>query len=290
MNRIVLWYSFVCCLVVATTALAQEDVLRPHGRAGGDDGTSSFRTRTSKTPVAVGIDAGINYSFFSQDLSATGQPEDIQKIFESGTGIAPFVNAYLDIGISRSVGIQLKIGYDAKKFGNDGTNTENCSIYQRDEFGNIIGFTDTLATVDNEYTVSPSFVALGVLARIDFAKNFVGTIGPIVHFSAGKPVEKITRTIQSPDSCYFNFRTPEQSRTLHAEGDVENSVSPRFGMELGVGYKIPLAPSVALVPKVGFQFFFSKAFKDGVLESGGTSDVNTQLHSVQFSIGLLFGL
>lgn len=276
MNRIVLWYVLTCCgLFAVTTALAQENILQPHG-----DGMS--RRSSSKTPIAIGIDAGINYSFFSQSISAEVlQALPALKVFESGSGIAPLVQAYVDIGIHRSVGIQLKIGYDAKKFGNEETNTQDCEV---------LGGSSTIATINNEYTTSPAFIALGVLARIDLTERFVGTIGPIVHFASGKPLQKVTRTIQSPDNCYFNIGTPEQSRSIHAEGEIESTTSPRFGMELGLGYKIPLTPSITLVPKAGFQFFFSKAFDEKQSEDGQTSAANARLHSAQFSIGLLFGL
>lgn len=279
--------SLACCLALTSGAYAQEDVLRPGTiREGSLSSPSAGRSSSSsRMPIALGVDLGVNYNIFSQNVDYMGT-STAYKVFESGAGFSPFFDIYLDMGIAQSLGVQLKLSYDMKNFSHDMNNEETCFV--QDEIG-VVG--DTTAVVENNWDVtSVSYAGIAALLRINITDSFIATIGPTVHFAISEPESELTRTVLSPDSCYFNFGLPTQSKQISSKDTLDNGVSARVGIDVALGYKIPIARSIDLVPKVGFQYFFSNFTEEVELPSGQMSEGNTKLHSLQLSIGVLFGL
>ncbi len=271
--------GLACCLVFTSGAYAQEDVLRPGTTGGGASSSSSGRSSSSsRTPISIGVDLGVNYNMFSQNTDYLGAIT-YREVFESGSGFSPFFDAYLDVGLSRSIGVQLKLSYDMKNFSNSVENDELCP----DPLGG-----SEMVTVDNDWDVtSVSYVGIAALLRVNITENFIATIGPTVHFAAGDPQNEIQRTILTPGTCLF---TSTQSKEVAVTDTIDNALSTRVGLDMALGYKIPLTSSIDLLPKVGFQYFFSKFTEEEELPSGDMTDASTKLHSLQLSIGVLFGL
>ncbi len=284
--------SVITFLLLATISFAQEDVLRPH--------------RTTPLPsgpsVMLGIEAGMNFSFFSQNLQwfydLTDWPQNDPRLnaTESATGITPFFSLLFDIGFSRSFGLQFKAGYDIKNVSNTETGPIPCTLF--DEYGNPIG--DTTATVQSSAKSSLSYLHLTPMVRFNPVPDFSIALGPTVHIPVGSPTFERTDTIVSNEGCLFGDPvTGTRKITFQSELDTL-VISPRLGIELNLGYRIAIAPQLWLVPSLQFQFFLSNVTKeerDQVITDvyGNTllvseTDYRNKLHSLRFALQLLFGL
>jgi len=279
-------------LLFATISFAQEDVLRPH----------RIIPLPAGPPIAIGIEAGMNFSFFSQNLQwfydITDWPSNDPRLnaVESATGITPFFSLLLDIGLSRSFGLQFKAGYDIKNISNTETGPIPCTLF--DEYGNPIG--DTTATVQSSAKSSLSYLHLTPMVRFNPIPDFSIVLGPTLHIPVGSPTFEQTDTIVSNEGCLFGDPvTGTRSVTSRSELDTL-VISPRFGIELDLGYRITIAPQLWLVPSLQFQFFLSNVTKEernqvitdiyGNMHLVPETDYRNKLHSLRFAVQLLVGL
>ncbi len=280
----------LCSATFAT--FAQEDVLRPH----------RLTPIRSHTPIALGLEAGMNFSFFSQNLQwfydATGYPSNDPRfaVAESATGFTPFFSALLDIGFSPSIGLRFKMGYDSKNTSNTETGPVACILY--DPYGNP--YADTTATVESQMKLRFAYLHITPLVRWNLTPSFHLTLGPTLHFPIGTPQFERTDTILSDEGCLFGDPITG-TRIVTYQTDLDTlSISPRIGIEMGFEYAIPIARQVWLLPALQFQFFFSNVTKEeenlqfvdanGYLVTIQKSDYRNKLHSLRLALTLLFGL
>jgi hypothetical protein len=162
-------------LLLPVVASAQEDVLRPRIPSG------------LFTPVTIGIEGGLNYNFFGQDLvfSPTASPESPLNVFESGTGISPYAALVIDLPLNSWLALQVKGTFDAKRFGNKESGKADCP-------GPVIS---TIVDVETDYEVTANYAGVGLGLRIDASPDVFVTVGPIVHFRVGDAIHDRTETI-----------------------------------------------------------------------------------------------
>lgn len=283
-------------LVTGATYAQDEDVLRPHG--GGKMGGRSSNASSSSTPIMLGIEAGINYNMFSQTMNGL-VPDSRFAVLGSGTGISPFVGAFIDIGLTDKLGLQVKLAYDQKKFGNIKDGIRNCAVDDP-----IFGFKVVDAQITGEFTNTITYIDLTPQIRWNVTPEFFVLVGPTAHFKIGNASQTFTETIKTPGDCYYGLGTPNQSKTLQINSDSVTVNSSRLGAQIDLGYKIPLSSSIFLVPKVGFQYMFTKLVDNEVgFDDSKRIDnpppttgivpitlTDRALHSLQFSLGLWFKL
>jgi hypothetical protein len=272
--------SLLLLLTLVLSATAQEDVLRPRIPS------SLFK------PITIGVEGGVNFNLFSQTLEQNPViPGSVLNIFKSGSGFSPFAALMIDLPLTPSLALQLKGTYDAKTFGNTISALYDCP--------NDIGTVD-IANVDAEYTVNVSYVGIGAALRINATPEIFATIGPIAHFRINDAELATTATIVSPEDCQWlsDSRVPNGKVNKETIKDTVYS-STRFGLEVGVGYKVPIAPSIWVVPQLRFQYMLSKPFDDLTTPKAEATRQNTigpstyitkdaMLHSLQLGVALWF--
>ncbi|MBK9248333.1 MAG: outer membrane beta-barrel protein [Ignavibacteria bacterium] len=283
---------FIIVLGMTVSAFAQdEDVLRPRGSNSSNArrGSSSSGS-TSSTPIIFGIEAGMNYNMFSQTMSGL-LPDSRFAMLASGNGISPLVGAFVDIEVARNLGVQIKLAYDQKKFGNSGNAIIDCETAGT---GAIVD-----ATITGEYTNTVTYLDLTPQLRWNITPELVFLIGPTVHFQLGNGTGTFSETITSAGECYFNFGQSNQSKTSAITIDSIGTIAPRFGTQIDLGYKFNLSSMIYLVPKVGYQFMFTKLAEDEASSDNSRfpslglvpiTATNKTLHSLQFTLGLWFQL
>lgn len=292
-----------CCLLILVaamyiaTALAQdEDVLRPHGRA--DDGTPPADGPRQSTRFIIGPELGMNLNLFSSTITGGADRSPINA-FSSGLGVSVFAGLYVEVGINRHFGIGARMLYDMKTFGNTMDSALiDCTIPLTG--GIINGFTATTVPIQVKYNQSISYFTLNPLLRWSPSEEVIVHLGPVIQFAISNVTGTITRTIAESELCRFNLGQANESNVDIITVDDTASVTTRFGLDVGVGYRLALAPSIALVPRIGYQFMFSPVGEDAQGAdssqqlSSGTSPAYTQtnlkLTSLQASIALWFTL
>lgn len=306
-----LWCGLACCIVFCTSAHAQEDVLRPNGSDGGTSSSGSSSGSSSKIPIFIGVDAGINYNIFSANLDQYPKGT-VFNPFESASGISPFFDAYIDFGVARNIGIQLKLSYDTKNFSNDRSTTDTLEgFFYRDQSLPEYSAGERV-TYSQELEVKSAYLGITPLLRVNLTDNLLLTVGPSIQIPLGdiEQTDKLEVTA-SPDGFNPFFYDgdgdglPDDINNngtiaddFFAKGSLastaRNPQSPRIAIELGLAYRIPLSPSIALLPRAGFQYFVSpmveKQDSEYIGVDGAKHDSKPTVHSAQFSIGLLFGL
>lgn len=307
-----LWCGLACCIVFCTSAHAQEDVLRPNGRDGGTSSGSSSGGSSSGIPIFIGVDGGINYNIFSANFDQYPKGT-VYNPFESASGISPFFDAYIDFGVSRNIGIQLKLSYDTKNFGNDRSTTDTLEGFFYSETGGTpIYSAGELVTYKQDLEVTSAYLGITPLLRVNLTENFLLTFGPSIQIPLGDIEQtddlEVTASPEGFNPFFYDGNgdgIPDDRNNngtfvddYFAKGTLtsraRNPQSPRIAIELGLAYRIPLTRSIALLPRAGFQYFVSPIVKKQDSEYIGvdaaTHDSKPTVHSAQFSIGLLFGL
>ncbi len=302
--------GLACCLVFTSGAYAQEDVLRPGTTGGGSSSSSSSHSSSSsRTPISIGVDLGMNYNMFSQNVDMA-PTNFLNKPFESGSGFSPFFDAYVDIGLSKMFGLQIKLSYDTKNYGNDMSDTDTLTgFYYFDDGSTPIAGAE-ITTTKREFTVKSAYLGITPLLRINATDKLFFTIGPSIQFGLGKIKYTEDYTTEAPEGFNTLFYdadgngvpddinnngnlTDDWFRSLNGSQESDPQ-SPRIAIEAGAGYLIPLAPKISLVPKLGFQYFLTPVLKKEDSEyigtDGETHDAKPTVHSLQLSIGVLFGL
>lgn len=276
--------TIVTMLTVAFPAGAQEDILRPNGKRRSEDKIPSSGD-TSATIVRpmheeglhplfrLGVEGGINLSTTSRDVTGTLATSPYM-VYESGSGVSPLAGLYAEIEVTRTISIGLRILYDAKVFsGQKDDVIEDCPV--RDLLsGYVIGY--TFASLSSAYETSVSYITISPVVRWSpFARLFI-QFGPVLQVGLGNNSTTLTETMDDDESCRFTDGTvTSQTRT-------ENNTSPvdpaaRFGIDLALGYQIPLASWLDLVPRIGYQWMFTPYTNTGT----GLDD------SSQYSDGLV---
>ena len=279
---------FLATLLISWSAAAQEDVLRPNGRPEGV--TTSSGSSGGGLPFILGLEAGANFNFFSQTIEGTWD-ESPYNVYGDGFGVTPLFGIYADIGISESIGIGVRLLYDMKSFGA----SQNEALL--DCFIENQGY--TVVPVSIEYTESISYLTINPVLRWQATPEFFVHIGPVIQIAVDSLTNTTTYTVDESETCRFFYGTPQESTTLTTEGSAEADPSTRFGLDLGLGYRIALSSTIDLVPRLGYQLMFTPYAQDieflddsraNTIDFAQASATSPMLNSLQLSVALWFNL
>lgn len=254
-------------ILIMVTALAitsmhvtaqDEDVLRPNGRPAHLSASKKAGPR-SASPFTIGIEGGMNLSFFGQNINGALSTSPLQ-VYADGTGIAPFASFFVDVALSDRIGLQAKVAYDAKSYGKTSDALIDCVVL--DEYGNETQV--TTASISSDLSSKITYVTFTPLLRIEPVDRLVILAGPTFQVRASAETSTLTQTITDENSdCYFNFGSPLQSKTQTFSDTADTGLEEtRIGLDLSVGYRFPLSPSIDLVPRVGYQWMFTPPAPD----------------------------
>lgn len=285
---------FLLAMGAGSAAYGQEeDVLRPKGRPA-SLGPTPGRTASSSLPITIGLEGGLNLSFFSQSVSGALETSPIQT-FTKGLGVAPYASIFVDVGVSPTVGVQLRAAYDRKSYGNSEDAIIDCTLF--DEYGQPVQITTTPVTVD--YTSAITYITLSPQIRWEPVSRLVVLAGPSFQFRGSALVTEATQNLGQDNACFFPGPNGEQLKTRVVNDTLDNSEalnSFRLGAELSLAYRIPLSSSVDLVPRVGYQFMFTAPAPAGnpvaddsrslTLGQRIVTPSEPSLHSLQAVVGL----
>lgn len=290
MKRIL--FLMVSTALCTTMMMAQsEDVLRPKGRPDGGDVQQTTTSSRKKLPWILGLEGGMNVNFQNGSLQGTLENSPYNA-FQSGSGFSPFFGLYFEVPLSKSISIGMRALYDMKAFGNSIENAEQ-------ECEDLVGGQFNVALLTFEYDEKISYVTLNPLIRWEATSGFFVHLGPVIQFAVDSIHSTVTRTINEDEECRFNFGTPEESRVQTIESSGEASNPTRFGVDLGVGYRLPLSPTIDLVPRVGYQWMLTPygddvaGIDDSQLNLVGPvpfTYTDITLSSLQLSLSLWFHL
>ncbi len=274
----------VTLVTIASPVLAQEDILRPSGKgrsadkvpsSGDTSATTQPRGKASSKPIVIriGFEGGINHNSTSHDVTGTLATSPYM-VYESGSGVSPIAGLYAEIEVTRTISIGLRILYDAKVFsGQKDDVIEDCPV--RDLLsGYVIGY--TFASLSSAYETSVSYITVSPVVRWSpFARLFI-QFGPVLQVGLGNNSTTLTETMDDGEFCRFTDGTvTSQTRTEKSTSPVDPTA--RFGIDLALGYQIPLTSWLDLVPRIGYQWMFTPYTNTGT----GLDD------SSQYSAGLV---
>lgn len=278
-------------LSLSLHTLADEDVLRPKGKPAEYYGSVEEDYTFVGLPFAIGIEGGINYNMFNQNI--TYNPPLTQPLlqnFEKADGISPYFGVFADFSFNKTIGLHIKMQYNQVYYENSGTGLIDGFIF--DEFGQLTDIRETSASIDwsNEF----SYFNFEPSVRINLTEKLFGLVG----VTAQIPISKITQTATLKaleDGFYFVDGT--NTSTVEEESDLLTS---RFGLNLSLGYKVNISKNILLVPQVHYHLFV-KEFAENEFEIPDSSKEFTEqisfvdatdkkLNALRFSLAIWFNL
>lgn len=295
--------AMIVAVVAHTSAFGQEDVLRPNGRGGvaataEGSAASIDRPRQSGPGLVLrgGIEAGLGVNFFQRTIEGI-LPTSPVGLLSSGSGISPLYGVYAEIELSPTVSLGLRMMVDHKSVsGSKSGLLQDCIV--NDAYGNPTQV--TTASLSGEFTQSLTFFTFTPVVRFDLMDNFFAQVGPTIHLPTQNAQATTTLTIDPSDQCSFNFGQPNESKVNTTTAEDANIPAMRIGLDAAVGYRLPIADGIELVPRVGYQLMIT-SFDN---ESSGTDATReltdppvrdfiarpATLNSLQASIALWFRL
>lgn len=287
----------LAALLLCTAGLfAQEDVLRPKGRPGGPSAGGGDAARENDGIwITWGLDLGINYNMYAGDLGFRDAADnDVSSVNTSyktlgeASGLSfPYIGAFVDFHFTPAIGLQVKLAYDPKYVQNEGTG----ELEYLDENDQL-----AISPENYEFDISGSYINLGVNFRYTFDNSFVLLAGPLVQIPAGKHSTEFSTELTAPGVVYVDPVTQEPL-TNRLEFSDEFDVNTRFGLEIGVAYKIPLTESLYLTPGITYQHMMGKYMADAAylvnthtVTEGSIlfTQQDRSMNSLRFSVGFWF--
>jgi hypothetical protein len=269
-----LWTAML--LLAVGSLISQEDVLRPKGRPGGEDASTSASNRR---PFILGIEAGVNFNFMSQPYTSTPQIQNSpEEALKSGSGISPEFGVFADIAISDVVGIQGRLAFDQKY----ATNTQrgfvdaDSGVTQDANGSGTSGFAVVPMETEARYALTMNTIAAAILARINVVDKFFVTVGPYATFLLGDVTRTDRLTWIGPPGTIIAIdyeRNPGQYTQIERETNVAQNLLPsipssayttsvysksRIGIELGAGYRFDLTKKIYLAPNLRYQYMITE--------------------------------
>lgn len=291
---------FLIFLIGISFSYSQEDVLRPKGKPGGYDYTFE------RAPFIIGFEGGVNFNMYSQTLNwddnyyssrgfDNGHPTEFDDL-NSATGLSPHFGFLVDVPLGKTFAIQARFSYDMKNYGTTSSGWDYANWGQNEY---------SIEDIEMDVDVTSAYFTISPLLRINVNENLFFTVGPTIHFLMGdiETTWKPTVVNQGATLDQFQFWAlrPDAQGVYSMEytevsnTDNELAFSPRYGIEAGIGYKIPINKGIYLVPQGRFQYMFTKN-----LDDTGWYDVETleifqtttdkMLHSLQFALAIWFEL
>jgi hypothetical protein len=274
-------------IVIATSTFnyAQENVLRPKSNVVEEEKSTSAEGLYT---IKFGIEAGLNYNMYSQNLEWIPViPLSVTNVFKKASGISPYFAVSLDFPIDSKFGIQTKFVYDMRSMDNTYTGFRDFLDFTS---GNIYD-----AQVEAKNKITGADISISALLRYNITNELVLTAGPILSIPAGDYTRELTQTSLT-DGVYFWDEFGNSSSVLTVSEKIDD-VKTRIGIDLGIGYKIPLSTSIILEPNIRLNYFFSNFHGDNYLEDGtrdslyGTADLfltDSKLQVLKFGLVLWF--
>ena len=281
-----LLFSIVISILFLTqTASSQENVLHPKSPA--TEEAPIIQEGKYRT-VSFGIEAGLNYNMYSQDLSWFPEvPLSVYNVYEKGTGISPYFAFLIDFPIGSNLGIQAKLAYDMRSMDNTYTGFRDFTEFNS---GSIYD-----AEVKAENKITGADISISALLRYNITNEFVLTVGPMVSIPAGDYTQELTQTSLT-EGVYF-WDTFGNFSSVLVESDEIADVKTRIGIDLGLGYEIPLSSNLKLVPSIRLNYMFSNFHGDMYMLDDtrqslyGEADLfrtDSKLHHLKFGLALWF--
>lgn len=288
-----------CCYIIlaiamclATASAQDEDVLRPHGRPDGDKSRDDTSPKQS-TRFIIGPEIGMNLNMFSSTVTG-GTPQSEIGVLKTGSGISAFFGAYFEVGINRQFGIGARLLYDMKSV----SNTMDSAVRECASPGTTVEGFIPLMPFRMEFDQRVTYITINPLLRWSPAEELIIHLGPVIQLAASDFERDIRRTIAEDEACRFLDSAGLPTRFSNSSDVDSAATATRFGLDIGIGYRIAIAPSIALVPRIGYQFMFSPIGPDvaGFDQSQPTTgtpsftQTDRKLSSLQASIALWFTL
>ncbi len=274
-------------LVLSVSVSAQEDVLRPKGRKKPQGDTAEtkdlqVRDKASAKKFRIGAELGINYNLASRLVEGT-LPTSPYMVLESGSGVSPFAGLYVEMIVRPSVSIGLRMFYDVKYFGDEKTDViEDCPIVEPIS-GYVIGY--KLSSLNATYTTSVKYLTFNPLVRFVSPIGLFVHVGPSIQFSLGNISTSLVERMDVTEDCRFEIRSVLSNERVTTES-IQPSPSLRIGLDVGVGYTIPLSSGFELVPRIGYQLPIT-AYGESQNETDDTSQYSNGIAPFTLSAGSL---
>jgi hypothetical protein len=253
--RIVLLLLAVMMVLLRYTADAQEDVLRPNGR-----GTDA-RVQQDDAPVIrvpgpilrVGIEGGLTYATLSRTIDGI-LPTSPYSIASSGSGVDVMYGVYAEVELSPMIALGMRLMVDNRRISatRDGL-LQDCLIL--DEYG--VPQSVSVVSLRGEYERTQSFVTFTPLLRLSITDRLFAQVGSTIQLPTSKISTAFTLTIPDSEPCSFNYGQPDSTKVSTSTSEETDYPALRLGLDVAIGYRIPLFDGLELVPRVGYQFMLS---------------------------------
>lgn len=273
-------------VILVYVSNAKEDVLRPSG--------SLYKESDFRRSITLGLEAGLNYNMFNQIMTWNNNylHGSIFDPLTTASGISPHIGAMIDIPIDNTLGVQLRLAYDMKNFG------QSSKGFDYDIMGRSHDMTLDVNANSAYFTITP-------LLRIYATDKLFFTVGPTFHTIVG-PIETTWKPeVQDGTGLsnfgyfeYLGFGTASRgSVTLSTDdiGSIEKANTPRVGLEGGIGYKFNLSEKIYLVPQLRLQLMLTPITNNTQLVDIINNETilettDRMLHSIQLAIAVWFEL
>lgn len=280
---IIMAFSFL-----TATTYSQEDVLRPKGKK------SSNSSSSTRTPWALGLEAGIGYNMYSSDLSwrdaITDNPTEansVFNVFESLSGLSPHLGFFVDYDIDKTFGIHVKFLYNQYKYSGD---SDGIVDFSDANTGTYLGTEIVNLELDDCY----NFFSFEPHLRINANEELYFLIGPSLNYGIGSRTSEFTYTKEESDIDFVGDDViNENLRVTTASADFK---STRYALNVGAGYKFEVGENLYIAPQVLLNYGLSsyndeelaninQAFTEG---SKILTASNQAINQIRFSITLWF--
>ncbi|MBN1447040.1 MAG: outer membrane beta-barrel protein [Bacteroidetes bacterium] len=291
----------IVALALPASAAAHDPEKRRTLTLFGDGGDVLRPERDGKSDYVwyIGLDAGLTYSRFQNGPVSwfTPNPYHVNNpmyglFYESpfphafplfaaaneGDGIGLYFGLTLDFPLNDVFGIVLKGNYH-NRTGKFSLTTDTREIHPDTE-------TDLTTIFEHETDWSFNYLGFDLLLRIQpFDFPLYGLIGPSIGLLSSNTA-KLTQRIAQPDDIYYTEWVNDEVdivnefRSASSEEEVTGFLGTRTDLKLGLGYWIPLTPSLSLVPEIAVAVPLGK-FIDRVY------DANPPAGSISDDAGLI---
>lgn len=273
---------------ITATGYSQEDVLRPNGKANSE-------SSTSRSPWAIGLEAGLGYNMYSADLNWTdefGDPTDANSVFNlfnSLTGISPHIGFFVDYDFNSMFGLHVKFLYNQYRYSNNSDGivdffdgTTNPTTYLGTEIMNF--------EVEDRY----NFFSFEPHLRINATEELYFLVGPSFNYGMGTRENELNSSKEETNINFVGDGTiDENHKSITVSSDFKDT---RYALNIGAGYKFHLVNSVYLAPQIMYNFGLSKYNDQSLLNTDQTVTqdlkellvTNQSINQLRFSITLWF--
>lgn len=280
---IIIAFSFL-----TATSYSQEDVLRPKGKI------SSNSSSSSRTPWAIGLEAGLGYNMFSADLSwrdaVTDRPttaNSVYNVFESLSGFSPHLGFFVDYDIDNMFGIHVKFIYNQFSYSGD---SDGIVDFTEIGTGNYLG----TEIVNLEVSDCFNFVSFEPHLRINANDELYFLIGPSFNYGIGTNTTELIYTKEDTDIDFI--LEDGSSSNINASEITQDFKLTRYAFNIGAGYKFEVGNNLFVAPQLMLNYGLSSYEDDELVNNNQTITEDTKiltisnqaLNQIRFSITLWF--